>query len=108
MLPSLPVPEMTMASGAGFSWAESHTRSLLSNQNTAGIGRRHGRSRSISSSGTLSGSGRDILRRRAEHRGPKRRRIGETGRRAWCSRRGNGRIVGMGLAKAERGECQGG
>ena len=34
VLPSLPVPEITMASGAGVALAENQTRSLRSNQNT--------------------------------------------------------------------------
>src|SRR5258708_12027255 len=59
VLPSLPVPEITTASGAGRSCAESHTRSLLSNQRTLGTGRRHGNSMLISESGTL--AGRDAM-----------------------------------------------
>src|SRR5580698_6384203 len=55
VLPSLPVPEMTMANGAGLSCAESHTRSLASNQRTCGTGRRHGNSALISESGTFAG-----------------------------------------------------
>ena len=42
VLPSLPVPEMTMARGAGSSCAENQTRSLRSNQNTSGTGRAQG------------------------------------------------------------------
>ena len=57
VLASLPVPEMTMARGAGLFWAESHTRSRLSNQKICGTGRRHGNARSISSIGTDSGRG---------------------------------------------------
>src|ERR1700733_11557219 len=48
---------MTIASGAGLSCAENHTRNRLSNQNTAGTGRAQGSFRSISRSGTLSGNG---------------------------------------------------
>src|SRR5258708_27849684 len=44
-----------MASGAGRSCAETHTRSLLSNQRIPGRGRRHGNSMLISESGTLAG-----------------------------------------------------
>src|SRR5258708_31097859 len=44
-----------MASGAGRSCAENHTRSLLSNQRILGRGRRHGNSMLISESGTLAG-----------------------------------------------------
>src|SRR5258708_40228386 len=44
-----------MASGAGRSCAENHTRSLLSNQRIPGRGRRHGNSMLISESGTLAG-----------------------------------------------------
>ena len=46
-----------MASGAGLSCAENHTRSRRSNQNTAGTGTAHGRRMSISVSGTVFGSG---------------------------------------------------
>jgi len=38
LLPSLPVPEMTIASGAGLSWADSQTRSFASNQRISGTG----------------------------------------------------------------------
>src|ERR1700722_14069920 len=55
VLPSLPVPAMTMARGAGMSCAESHTRSLASNQRTCGTGKRHGNSARISESGTFAG-----------------------------------------------------
>src|ERR1700722_2041877 len=48
---------MTMAKGAGLSWAENQTRSLRSNQNTSGTGRAHGSAISISTSGTLLGIG---------------------------------------------------
>src|ERR1700722_13769197 len=48
---------MTIASGAGLSCAEHHTRHRLSNQNTAGTGRAQGSAKSISRSGTFSGSG---------------------------------------------------
>ncbi len=46
-----------MASGAGLSWAENHTRSFRSNQNTAGTGRFQGHAISISVSGTRLGMG---------------------------------------------------
>lgn len=45
-----------MASGAGLSCAENHTRNLRSNQNTSGTGRAQGIAMSISSSGTDSGN----------------------------------------------------
>jgi hypothetical protein len=44
-----------MASGAGLSCADSHTRSLASNQRICGTGRRHGNSALISESGTFAG-----------------------------------------------------
>src|SRR5580698_5920476 len=56
VLPSLPVPEITTASGAGLGCADSQTRNFLSNQRTFGTGRRHGRSTLISARGTLAGS----------------------------------------------------
>src|ERR1700733_9379018 len=59
VLPSLPVPAMTMARGAGLSCAENQTRSLASNQRTWGTGRRHGNSARISESGTF--AGRDAM-----------------------------------------------
>src|ERR1700728_2056052 len=59
VLPSLPVPAMTMARGAGLSCAESHTRNLASNQRTCGTGKRHGNSARISESGTF--AGRDAM-----------------------------------------------
>src|SRR5579863_10263151 len=57
VFPSLPVPDMTMARGAGPRCAESQTRRLRSNQNTAGTGRAQGMAMLISSSGTLLGIG---------------------------------------------------
>ena len=57
VFPSLPVPDMTMANGAGWCCAESQTRRLRSNQNTAGTGRAQGMAMLISSSGTLLGIG---------------------------------------------------
>src|SRR5579863_4416460 len=57
VFPSLPVPDMTTARGAGPSCVESQTRSLRSNQNTSGTGRAQGMAMLISSSGTLLGSG---------------------------------------------------
>ncbi len=45
-----------MARGAGFFWATT-TRSRLSNQKICGTGCRHGNAMSISSIGTVSGSG---------------------------------------------------
>src|ERR1700679_4113813 len=59
VLPSLPVPAMTMARGAGLSCAESHTRNLASNQRACGTGKRHGNSARISESGTF--AGRDAM-----------------------------------------------
>src|SRR5258707_4482151 len=55
VFPSLPVPEITMAKGAGLSCAESHTRNLLSNQRISGTGRRQGSSILISDNGTFAG-----------------------------------------------------
>ncbi len=57
VFPSLPVPDMRIARGAGLSWAENQTRSLRSNQKTAGSGRAQGNSILISSSGTRPGMG---------------------------------------------------
>src|SRR5271155_3924344 len=57
VFPSLPVPDMTMAKGAGPGCAESQTRNSRSNQNTSGTGRAQGMAMSISSSGTLLGIG---------------------------------------------------
>src|ERR1700759_4097137 len=55
VLPSLPVPEMTIARGAGPFWAESQTRNRRLNQNTLGTGRAQGNLRLISVRGTFSG-----------------------------------------------------
>src|ERR1700722_18986811 len=57
VLPSLPVPEITIARGAGCFCAENQTRSLLSNQSTFGTGRAHGMEILISCNGTFSGMG---------------------------------------------------
>src|ERR1700722_3496273 len=57
VLPSLPVPEIRMANGAGLSWADSQTRSLASNQRISGTGSLQGSAILISESGTLAGNG---------------------------------------------------
>src|SRR5579863_7968352 len=57
VFPSLPVPDMTMAKGAGPCCAENQTRRLRSNQNTSGTGRAQGMAILISRSGTLLGIG---------------------------------------------------
>src|SRR5579859_158614 len=57
VLPSPPVPDMTIASGAGLSCDENHTRRSRSNQKTSGTGRDQGMRMLISTSGTLAGMG---------------------------------------------------
>src|SRR6266702_2911549 len=57
VLPSPPVPEMTIANGAGLSCDENQTRRSRPNQRTSGTGRAQGMCKLISTSGTLAGMG---------------------------------------------------
>src|ERR1700744_4906794 len=57
VLPSLPVPEITMARGAGWSCAENQARSRRFDQNPSGTGRAQGNLILISDNGTVAGSG---------------------------------------------------